>query len=115
MSVALYADENVNRAIIQGLRMRGVDILSVQDEGLRGLGDDEVLNRVTQLGRVLFTQDDDFLTIAEARRTAGARFAGIVYAHQMRLTIGQCVADLEIVAGVLTWEDLESRVLFLPL
>ena len=115
MSVALYADENVNRAIVQGLKLRGVDIFSVHEDGRTGDPDEQVLDRATDLHRVLFTQDDDFLTEAETRRAAGSTFAGIVYAHQLRVTIGQCVADLELIASALDWEELESRVLFLPL
>lgn len=115
MSVALYADENVNRAIVQGLRLRGVDILSVHEEGRTGDSDEQVLDRATELRRVLFTQDDDFLSEAENRRAAGVSFAGIVYAHQLRMTIGHCVADLEILAGAATWDELKNRVIFLPL
>lgn len=115
MSIALYADENVNRAIVQGLRLRGVDIFSVHEDDRTGDPDERVLDRATELRRVLFTQDDDFLTEAEVRRAAGVDFAGIVYAHQLRLTIGQCVADLELIAGAMTWEELENRVLFLPI
>ncbi|HEY4564743.1 MAG TPA: DUF5615 family PIN-like protein, partial [Thermoanaerobaculia bacterium] len=45
MSLALYMDENVPRAITGGLRLRGIDVLTVQEDGLSGLADPEVLDR----------------------------------------------------------------------
>ena len=49
------------------------------------------------------------------RQQAGEHFAGIVYAHQLRVTIGQCVNDLELLAGVCDPQELADRVHFLPL
>lgn len=34
MSVAFYMDEHVPRAISVGLRLRGVDVLTAQEDGL---------------------------------------------------------------------------------
>ena len=36
MSIAFYIDENVHRAITTGLRMRDVDVLTVQEDGRSG-------------------------------------------------------------------------------
>jgi hypothetical protein len=33
MSVRLYMDVHVRRAVTEGLRMRGVDVLTAQDDG----------------------------------------------------------------------------------
>ncbi len=38
--IKVYADEHVSWAIINGLRQRGVDILSVADAGLLGASDE---------------------------------------------------------------------------
>jgi predicted nuclease of predicted toxin-antitoxin system len=54
-------DEHVPRAISVGLRLRGVDVLTAQEDGLRNTPDADLLDRATALGRVIFTQDDDFL------------------------------------------------------
>ena len=40
---------------------------------------------------------------------------GLVYAHQLHVTIGQCVRDLELIATVGEPEDLAGRVHHLPL
>lgn len=115
MSLKLYLDENVHRAIAAGLRLRGIDVLTVQEDGRRRLPDPQVLDRATELGRPLFTQDDDLLAEARHRQQAGTAFAGVLYAHQQHVTIGDCVRDLELVALLLEPEELVGKVVFLPL
>jgi len=98
MSLPLYMDENVHGAITTGLRLRGIDVLTVQEDNRSGLPDPEILERATQLGRLVFTQDRDFLIEANRRQSQGIDFGGIVYAHQLLTQIGDCVRDLEIIA-----------------
>jgi predicted nuclease of predicted toxin-antitoxin system len=71
VSVRLYTDVHVHRAITEGLRLRGVDVLTAQEDGARRLPDGELLNRATALGRVLFTQDVDLLREAAQRQRRG--------------------------------------------
>lgn len=115
MSVALYMDVHVRRAVTNGLRIRGVDVLTAQEDGTARWPDDRLLDRAGELGRILFSQDDDLLTEAELRQRDGRKFAGVIYAHQLAITIGQCVKDLELVAKAAEPEDLINRVEFLPL
>lgn len=77
--------------------------------------DNRLLDRALELNRVLFSQDDDLLVEAEERQREGRPFAGVIYAHQMDITVGRCVRDLEIVAKVAEPADLMNRVEFLPL
>ncbi len=115
MSVALYMDVHVRRAVTNGLRIRGVDVLTAQEDGTARWPDDRLLDRAGELGRILFSQDDDLLTEAEFRQREGRPFAGVIYAHQLAITIGQCVKDLEFIAKAAEPEDLANRVEFLPL
>jgi hypothetical protein len=48
------------------------------------------------------------------QRTAG-EFSGIVYAHQLRVTIGQMVADLDLIAKVTILEEWQGRIEYLPI
>jgi predicted nuclease of predicted toxin-antitoxin system len=59
-------DENVPRQITTGLRLRGIDTLTVQDDGLTGSPDPQVFARATELQRVIFTRDDHYLVIHNA-------------------------------------------------
>ncbi len=81
MSIALYMDEHVHRAITAGLRLRGVDVMTAQEDGRRNTADDVLLTRATELQRILFSQDEDLLAEATRHQEAGVPFAGVVYAH----------------------------------
>jgi hypothetical protein len=97
------------------LRLRGVDVVTAQEDGRRMTPDDVLLDRATQLGRILFSQDEDLLAEATRRQEQGVPFAGVIYAHQLRVTIGMCVRDLELIAKASNAEDLANRVEYLPL
>jgi hypothetical protein len=64
---------------------------------------------------VLFTQDEDLLREAAERQQRGEAFAGVVYAHQLKVTVGQCIRDLELLAKVNEPADCANRVEYLPL
>lgn len=115
MSVKLYFDVHVPRVIARELKRRGVDVLAAQMDGAARLLDPALLDRATALGRVLFSRDEDLLREATGRQNAGAPFAGVVYAHQLRVTIGQCVRDLELLALAGEPEDFRGQILYLPL
>jgi predicted nuclease of predicted toxin-antitoxin system len=61
-------DHHVPRAITNGLRLRGVDVRTAQQDGASELSDPALLDRMEELGRVVFTQDDDLLTEATQRQ-----------------------------------------------
>lgn len=76
MSLALYMDENVAGQITKGLRNRNVDVLTVQEDGRSGCPDPVVLDRATEPGRVMFSQDRDLPDEAEYRQREGIHFSG---------------------------------------
>jgi hypothetical protein len=108
-------DHHVPRAITAGLRARGVDILTAYEDGAHQLEDSTLLDRAAELKRVLFTRDEDFLIEATRRQELGIPFYGIVYAHQLRVSVGRCIEDLEIIAMVGEETDLLNEVKYLPL
>lgn len=61
--VNFYLDEHVPRAVASGLRRRGVDVLTLQEAGMLEAEDEAHLALATQQGRVIFTQDADFLRL----------------------------------------------------
>jgi hypothetical protein len=108
-------DEHVHRAVTAGLRLRGVDVLTAQDDGWRQVPDDVLLDRASHLRRVMFSQDEDLLAEATRRQREGIPFAGVIYAHQLGITIGTCLRDLELLAKAANPEDVANRVEYLPL
>lgn len=115
MSVSLYMDHHVPKAITVGLHLRGVEVVTAHEDGADQLDDDELLKRAHELRRALFTQDDDLLAEAAKCQREGIEFSGVIYGHQLRVTIGLCIHDLEIIAKSGETEDLKNQVVFLPL
>jgi hypothetical protein len=98
MAVPLYMDVHMPQAISDQLRRRGVDVLTAIDDGVRELDDERLLDRASALGRVLFTQDIRFKSLAEEWQRKGRPFAGLLFGHQLRGTVGRFVQDLELIA-----------------
>jgi len=115
VSVALYFDHHVPKAIAVGVRERGIDVLTADEDGKADWDDALLLQRATELGRVIFTQDSDFLVLAAAWQTSHRAFSGLVYAHQLRVTIGGAIHDLVLIASLMRLEEMRNRVEFLPL
>lgn len=115
MPIKLYADHNVDYAIISGLRSRQIDVLTAFDDRVTRLSDSALLNRATQLKRVLFTQDKDFLKEASKRQRSGKYFSGVILGRQDKEMIGRYIEDLEYIAKVGNPEEFENRLYYLPL
>ncbi|MHB8864172.1 MAG: DUF5615 family PIN-like protein [Pirellulaceae bacterium] len=115
MAIRFYMDVHVPAAITGGLRHRGIDVLTSQDDGTREVADEVLLARAGELQRVLVSQDVDLLRIAHQWQSEGRPFPGLIFAHQQGMSIGQCTADLELIAECCEKEELANRVLFLPL
>ena len=108
-------DVHVRRVVPVSLRLRGVDVLTAQEDGAARFPDPELLDRAGELNRVLFSQDRDLLREATRRQRQGRPFSGVIYAHQLHISIGQCVEDLELLAKIGEPEDFVNRVEYLPL
>ena len=108
-------DVHIRRAVTSALRLRSVDVLTAQEDGAAELDDDRLLQRATELGRVLVSQDEDLLREGAHRLRAGTRFSGIIYAHQLRVTVGQMVEDLELIATATINEEWVGRIEHLPI
>jgi predicted nuclease of predicted toxin-antitoxin system len=79
----LLADENIAADVVASLRVRGSDVRSVDEEGLIGHGDGELLQCATALHRVIVTHDLAFGKV-EIR---GASFVGIIYLRPGHISV----------------------------
>ena len=43
MPIAFYMDEHIPKAVTLGLRMRGIDVLTAQEDGKEGNSDPELI------------------------------------------------------------------------
>ena len=115
MAVALYFDVHVDRAIAGQLRLRQVEVLTAQEDDSDRFSDETLLEHALQLGRPIVTHDIHFLAMAENWQRLGRPFCGLIFAHLMQASIGQCVRDLEIIAKATDLQDWGSAVVRLPL
>ena len=91
------------------LRKVGIDVVTVRDLGTLGESDEEHLKQATEMGRVLCTQDQDFLRLAKAN----LEHAGIAFGVQYGATIGGWVRALRALHATTTAEAIQSEVRFL--
>jgi hypothetical protein len=57
---------------------------------------------------VIFTHDADFLRLALDKP-----HLGIIYVHQQKLTIGECIKRLKIIVETKSAQEMENQILFL--
>jgi len=106
--IRYYMDEHVPKAVARGLRRRGVDVLTSPEADMLRATDEDHLRLAADQGRVIFTQDDDFLRLD----AQGHEHAGIVYAAQ-QTPIGSMVRGLMLVYEVLTPDEMRNHVEYL--
>ncbi len=114
MSLAFYMDEHVPKPITLALRIRGVDILTAQEDNRRATEDTVLLDRATELKRVMFSFDADMLRHTTSRLKKGIKFSGLVFAHPARISVGTCIRDIEMIAKAGEPKDLADQILYLP-
>ncbi len=115
MSLKLYMDHNSHGGIVAGLRKRGIDLITAESDGMADADDEPLLQRAADLGRVVFTQDVDFIEIAGNWIESGRNFAGVIYARQMGLNVGVVLRDVELIATVLEPEEMRNWIERVPL
>ncbi len=108
-------DVHVPRAITHSLKSMGVDVTTAQSDGCACLPDPDLLDRSSLLGCILFSRDEDLLVETVRRQRESIPFAGVIYAHQMRANIGQCIHDLHLLVECLSPEELHNTIIHLPL
>ena len=107
--IPFHFDESVHAAIAHGLRLRGVDLTTADEVGLLRASDATHLAFAREHGRVVVTNDDDFLRLAPISQP----HAGIVYWHQTKYSIGEAIRHLLALRQQYSLEDMQNRVVFL--
>lgn len=116
-AIKFMADANFDRRIVQGLlrRVRDLDIITAQELGLTEASDEVILERAAAEGRVLLTHDEASIPpLAFERLWRGLPMSGVAIVPQ-DLPIGRAISDLEMLVVASSPEELENRVVWLPL
>ena len=108
MPLALLCDEHIPFPIIDGLRRRGIDVTTVQESGMRGALDRLILEAAHMQGRVVYTNDSDFLR----HHAIGSDHSGIIYHHILDYSLGEAIRRVSLICELLSPEEMLGRVQF---
>lgn len=108
-------DVHIAAAITEDLNRRNINVLTSQEDQTRRSDDEALLVRAKDLGRLLFSQDQDLLRIARQWQNDGQSFPGYIFMHQQGTSIGQCIEDLELLAQCCTENEVAKQIIFWPL
>ena len=108
--IRTYSDEDVNVAITEGLKRRGIKAISCQEVDNIGLSDEEQIRYANSNKLVILTHDVDFLRIVHERKIS---HSGIIFVSQNKLSVGEIIRKIEFLVSMLSQEDMENHVEFL--
>jgi predicted nuclease of predicted toxin-antitoxin system len=115
--IRFLADEDIKDQIFKGVlrRMPNLDIVRVQDVGLRTFRDDRVLEFAAQENRILLTHDVSTMrTFAKVRLLAGKPMPGVFEISQ-NLPIGRAIEEIVTVAECSLPDEWNGLIQYLPL
>jgi len=115
--LSFLADENFNNDIIRGVRRRDqrVVIVRVQDVGLSGEGDPEVLQWAAENSVAVLTHDISTMTkYALERVRRGHPMPGLFEAGR-RVPVASVIDDIVLIATCSLDGEWEVRITYLPL
>ena len=113
----LATDEDFNNRILRGLLRRNpdLDIVRVQDAGLIGSADAEVLEWAAAEGRVLLTHDVTTMALHVYDRVARGLLMPGVFEVSQRVPIRRTIEDILLLAECSLEDEWEGQIRFLPL
>jgi hypothetical protein len=113
----LLADENFNGEIVRGLLLRrpDIEIVRVQDVGLGGADDPDVLAWAAVNNRILLTHDRATMADHAFQRTvAGAAMAG-VFILSDRFPVGSAIEEILLMDSCTEQAEWNGPVAYIPL
>ena len=108
-TIRFHLDENCTKAIALGLRRQGIEVTTTPEAKLLGAIDAEQAAYALAQGRVIFTQDRDFLRI----NAAGVPHAGIAYCEKDTRSIGEIIDSLALLWELCEPEEMANHVEYL--
>jgi len=115
MQIRLYLDEDaMARAVVTGLRARGIDVTTVLDAGMSAADDDAQLEYAARQGRVLYTFNvGHFCRLHKTYLAQGKDHAGIIVVHRQRYSVGEQIRRLSNLINVKSAEEMRNGLQFL--
>ena len=113
----LLADENFNGDVVRGLlrRQPDLEIVRVQDVGLAGADDPDILAWAAENNRIILTHDRATMAdYAYARVAVGEAMAGVFIVND-RFPVGQAVDEIMLTVACSEQIEWSGRAVHLPL
>lgn len=110
--IHLYFDEDVSVSIVENLRTRGFDVISVRDAGARGKSDDEqMLYAVSQRRAIVTHNRVDFEKQHSKYLEEGMKHFGVIIAKRRR--DAEVVAHLLALLDAITAEEMQNQLRYI--
>lgn len=90
--ISIVCDEHIKAAVLNGLRSRGFDIVTFMEVGRKSIADEEQIQWARTVGRVILTNDDDYLKLASENNSD---HSGIMFCHAEKHSIGSMIDAVE--------------------
>jgi hypothetical protein len=115
MQIRLYVDEDaMARALVRGLRARGIDVTTVLDAGMSEQDDMAQLEYAIQHGRVLYTFNVGHFCHLHAQYIAqGKSHTGIIVVSRQRYPVGEQIRRLLHLISMKSAEEMRNSLQFL--
>jgi hypothetical protein len=114
-ALRLYFDaDSMERAVVLGLRARGIDVTTALEAGITDRTDEEQLEFATSQGRALFSFNaSDFSRIHTEFLSQGKSHSGIILAPQQRYSVGERIRRLLRLISARSAEQMHNGVEYL--
>ena len=115
MNIRLYIDEDaMARALVQALRARNVDVLTVFEAEMAGDSDPAQLAYATEQGRVIFTFNvGDYCRLHTEYLAQNRTHAGIVTVARQKYSAGEQAKHLANLVTAMSAEEMVNQLRFL--
>lgn len=117
MTIRFVTDEHIARATVAGLQRKvaSVDVVRVQDVGLRTLDDPAILQWAADQGPALITHDIATLPDHARERVATGLTMPGMFVVPSSMAIGEAIDELALIADASEPDEWANRVVYLPL
>ena len=116
-AIKLLTDEDFSHRAIRGVRLKlpNIDLVTVQQAGLRTASDKNVLQFAAETGRVLLSHDEHTMLAAASRRVRqNLPMPGLLLAPQ-QTPVGRLVTAVVLIAECSRQNEWLNRIEYLPL
>lgn len=113
--IRLYVDEDAaETAVIDGLRQRGMDVVSVFDAAMASATDEEQLAFALADNRTLYSLNvGDFCRLHNQWLADGRHHLGIILITRQQISVGEKIRRIDELATRRTAEEMVDRIEFL--